>query len=274
MQTATQLPDDACAVRLGNVLLHSLEIEDLLSSDCQELKHVVTVHSEIFTYAHENPAFGAILQRSVNTIDGRIVHFLVSLLYPERKIKKLTGSNFIYDLVDYANRHGERVFLLGAEEASNRGAIEIFRKRYPDLALDGYAPRFCADIANAEWNDDILKRIAKFAPAHLVVCFGPPKQEMWISRNADQLFHLGVRCAYGLGGTLDFVSGTKKRAPKWMQAVGVEWLFRLLTERRRLGRTIKMFKMPYFALRFYRREVESPNNLTRPGFTSQTRVNP
>jgi N-acetylglucosaminyldiphosphoundecaprenol N-acetyl-beta-D-mannosaminyltransferase len=268
MQTSPQVSNDAFAVRLGNILLHSLDIDDLLSSHCQELKHVVTVHSEIFTYAHENPAFGAILKRSVNTIDGRIVHFLVSLLYSERKIKKLTGSNFIYDLVDYACRHGERLFLLGAEPASNRGAIEIFKKRCPELMLDGYAPPFCKDIGNTEWNQGILDRIAKFAPTHLVVCFGPPKQEMWISRNADKLFRLGVRCAYGLGGTLDFVSGTKRRAPKWMQAAGVEWLFRLFTERHRLGRTVKMFKMPYFALRFFRREVESPNNLMRSRLTS------
>lgn len=263
MPTSSPILDDACAVRLGNVMLQSLDINDLLSSQCPELKHVVTVHSEIFTYAHENPAFGEILKRSVNTIDGRIVHFLVSALYPERKIKKLTGSNFIYDLVDYACRHGERVFLLGAEPASNRGAVEIFRRRCPDLRLDGYAPPFCKDIGNAEWNEAILERIARFAPTHLVVCFGPPKQEMWISRNADELFRLGVRCAYGLGGTLDFVSGTKRRAPKWMQAAGVEWLYRLFTERNRLGRTVKMFKMPYFVLRFYRHEVESPNTLMR-----------
>jgi len=80
---------------------------------------------------------------------------------------------------------------------------------------------------------------------------------MWISQNANLLFRLGVRCAYGLGGTLDFVSGRKKRAPKWTQAVGIEWLYRLLTESGRLGRTAKMFKMPYFAIKYYKREVGS-----------------
>jgi N-acetylglucosaminyldiphosphoundecaprenol N-acetyl-beta-D-mannosaminyltransferase len=80
---------------------------------------------------------------------------------------------------------------------------------------------------------------------------------MWISQNANLLFRLGVRCAYGLGGTLDFVSGRKKRAPKWTQTVGVEWLYRALTESGRLSRTAKMFKMPYFALRYFSREVET-----------------
>jgi N-acetylglucosaminyldiphosphoundecaprenol N-acetyl-beta-D-mannosaminyltransferase len=247
---------DRCAVRLGKVLLHSLELDDLLSIDCAELKHVVTVHSEIFTYAHESAEFGRILKRTLNTIDGRILYLICSLLYPGNNVRKLTGSNFIYDLVDHAAKHGERVFLLGAEPVANQGAIDVFRAKYPHLMIDGYSPPFCSDLQKQEWNGEILRRIAQFNPAHLVVCFGPPKQERWISQNSDYLFRAGVRCAYGLGGTLDFVSGTKKRAPQWIQVVGAEWLFRLFTERKRWGRTAKMFKMPYFALKFYNREIE------------------
>jgi len=253
----SHLPNRACAVRLGKILLESEDIDDLLSNNSTELKHIVTVHSEIFVYAHENAAFEAILRRTVNTIDGRIVHFLCSLLYPGQRLQKRSGSDFIYNLADYAARRGEPVFLLGADVASNRGAIEVLRTRCSDLIVDGYSPSFCSNIQQQEWNEDILSRIASFRPTHLVVCFGPVKQEMWISHNADCLFRLGVRCAYGLGGTLDFVSGRKRRAPKWIQAVGAEWLFRLMSEqRRRLRRTAKMFKMPYFTFKFYNRELE------------------
>jgi N-acetylglucosaminyldiphosphoundecaprenol N-acetyl-beta-D-mannosaminyltransferase len=145
--------------------------------------------------------------------------------------------------------------LLGAEEQSNRGAIEALKARYPGLAIDGYSPPFCSDIEQPAWNEAILSRIASVRPTHLAVCFGPVKQEMWIAQNADNLFRLGVRCAIGLGGTLDFVSGRKRRAPKWIQAIGAEWLFRLITEPARLGRTAKMFKMPYFMSKFYNREI-------------------
>ena len=245
-----------CAVRLGKVLLHSVAVDELLSSNRRALKHVATVHSEMFVYAHENAAFEAILQRTTNTIDGRIVHFFCSLLYPGRNLQKLSGSDLIYDLAEYAARHGERVFLLGAEARSNQDAIEALKVRYPDLVIDGYSPSFCSNIQEQEWNEAILSRIASFRPTHLVVCFGPLKQEMWISQNTDSLFTLGVRCAYGLGGTLDFVSGTKRRAPKWAQAVGAEWLFRLICEpRQRFRRTLKMFKMPYFIFKYYNREV-------------------
>jgi len=258
MQTPSHFPTRACTVRLGRILLQSVGVDELLSSRSDELKHIVTVNSEIFVYAHEDAAFEAILKRTVNTIDGRIVHFLCSILYPGRQLKKRAGSDFIYNLPDYATRHGERLFLLGADGGSNRGTIEALKARCPDLEVDGYSPSFCSNIEEPEWNEDILSRIASFRPTHLVVCFGPVKQEMWISQNADRLFQLGVRCAYGLGGTLDFVSGRKRRAPKWIQTIGAEWLFRLMCEpRRRFRRTAKMFKMPYFTFKFYNHEVES-----------------
>lgn len=248
---------DACAVRFGKVLLHSMEMDQLLSSDNDKLKHVATVNAEIFAYAHENPAYEAILRHTVNTIDGRVIHHLCSLLYPGRGLRKTSGSDFIYNLTEHAAKRGERVFMLGAEADANRGAIDVLKAQFPELIVEGYSPPFSSNIQDQKWNEDILTRIADFRPTHLVVCFGPVKQEMWISQNANLLFRLGVRCAYGLGGTLDFVSGRKKRAPKWTQDMGVEWVFRLFTESGRLGRTGKMFKMPYFALRFYKHEVEN-----------------
>jgi N-acetylglucosaminyldiphosphoundecaprenol N-acetyl-beta-D-mannosaminyltransferase len=268
--TSSQLPGDACAVRLGKILLQSMNIDELLSNNGNGLKHIATVNAEIFTYAHENPAFEAILRRTVNTIDGRIVHFLCSLLYPGRKLRKLSGSDFIYNLADHAAKRGERIFLLGAEAEANRGTIEVLKARCPELSVDGYSPAFCSNIQEQSWNEDILSRVASFRPAHLVVCFGPIKQEMWVQQNANYLFGLGVRCAYGLGGTLDFVSGRKKRAPKWIQRAGVEWLFRLMTEQGRIGRTAKMFKMPYFAVRFYKREVDLSKNPGASTLGSQT----
>jgi N-acetylglucosaminyldiphosphoundecaprenol N-acetyl-beta-D-mannosaminyltransferase len=259
---------EPCAVRLGRIRLQSVDLESLLSNSGSELKHVVTVHSEIFVCAHEDPAFEAILKRTVNTIDGRIIQFWCSLLYPGRNLQKRSGSDFIYDLSDHASKRGERIFLLGADAESNQGTIKVLKQRCPDLAVEGYSPAFCGNIQQQEWNEDILDRIARFRPTHLVVCFGPVKQEMWISQNAGYLFQLGVRCAYGLGGTLDFVSGRKKRAPKWIQAAGAEWLFRLFTEPQRIGRTAKMFKMPYYACRYHKREVELLSGAETTSFSS------
>ena len=100
----------------------------------------------------------------------------------------------------------------------------------------------------------ILERIEKHRPHHLGVCFGPGKQEFWIEENAERLSQLGVRCAYGLGGTIDFLSGSLLRAPQWVQLAGAEWLFRFICEpRRRFRRTLIQFKMPLYAAKTARK---------------------
>lgn len=252
----SEIVPGGCEVRLGKLALRSMEMETLLSTDTDQLKHVVTVHAEIFTYAHENPVFEEVLKHTVNTIDGRVIWQVCSLIYPGWPLRKMSGSDFIYNLADHAAKHGDRVFLLGAESEANRLSAEILKTKFPTLIVEGYSPPFTRNIQDQGWNQEILGRVADFRPAHLVVCFGPPKQEMWIAQNADLLFHMGVRCAYGLGGTLDFVSGQKKRAPLWTQKIGFEWLYRLITEKGRGKRTAKMFKMPYFAFRYYKREAQ------------------
>ena len=251
-------------LRCGKVLLHSLPTIDLCGSQTERLKHVVTVNAEIFAYAHENREMERILAQTVNTIDGRILQWVCNLLYPSWKIRRLPGSDFIYELAQYSTARSEGLFLLGASAESNRLAVEALRAGFRGLNVAGYAPPFCSDIQRPDWNRAIFQQIEKFRPTHLVVCFGPVKQETWISQNAESLFSMGVRCAYGLGGTLDFVAGTKKRAPKWIQTVGAEWLFRFFCEpRQRFFRTLTMFKMPYFAARTRCREIRliAPVNL-------------
>jgi N-acetylglucosaminyldiphosphoundecaprenol N-acetyl-beta-D-mannosaminyltransferase len=237
-------------VPCGHLTLYSLALDDLFCSDTPDFKHVVTVNSEIFTYAHELPELERILSGTINTIDGRVLQWICRWNHPHCSLKKLSGADFIYPLAEYCARRHERLFLLGASEESNRRAIAAFRARWPELPIAGFAPAFSSDINAPDWNGSVLQRIAAFSPTHLVVCFGPVKQEMWISHNSEQLSSLGVRCAYGLGGSLDFVAGMKKRAPRSIQFVGLEWLFRLLCEpRQRFSRTLKMFRMLRLASR-------------------------
>jgi len=237
-------------VPCGHLTLYSLALDDLFRSETPDFKHVVTVNSEIFTYAHELPELERILSGTINTIDGRVLQWVCRWNNPYCSLEKLSGSDFIYRLAEYCARHGERLFLLGASQESNRRAVAAFHARWPDLPIAGFAPPFSSDIHAADWNGSILEQITAFSPTHLVVCFGPVKQEMWISRNSEQLSSMGVCCAYGLGGSLDFVAGMKRRAPRSLQFVGLEWLFRLLCEpRQRFGRTLKMFRMLRLASR-------------------------
>jgi N-acetylglucosaminyldiphosphoundecaprenol N-acetyl-beta-D-mannosaminyltransferase len=149
------------------------------------------------------------------------------------------------------------MFLLGATEKANNRAVAALQTQFPGINVSGVAPPWRAGQLDYSRNERILEQIRKVCPQHLVVCFGPIMQETWIHDNSMKLQELGVKCAYGLGGTIDVVAGLRRRAPKWVQFVGAEWLFRLICDpRARLFRTLGMFRMPIYAA-VTRREIHA-----------------
>lgn len=198
--------------------------------------------------AHEDEPLKRLLADTLNTVDGRVLQWICKLLYPRRQIVLLKGANFIDDLAAFCESRAEKLFLLGSDGKANAGAVAALNNLYPRLQVAGFGPSLSQSPFNSPCREEILNRIQEFHPHHLGVCFGPGKQEFWIDQNREQLAGGGVRCAYGLGGTIDFLAGTRPRAPAWMQYSGMEWLFRLLSEpRARCYRTLIQFKMPWYA---------------------------
>jgi exopolysaccharide biosynthesis WecB/TagA/CpsF family protein len=244
---------DGHNLRCGRLRLFSVPLEYLFAPSPNELKIVVPTNAEVYVLAHEDRRFAEILTQTVNTIDGRVLQGICKLLYPQHKITRQNGSNFIYDLAEHCRNHSERLFLLGASEKANVLAAKRLQETFPGLQVSGFSPPLQRHPFPKDWNDAILKQIEGFAPHHVGVSFGPKKQEFWIYENASRLARLGVRCAYGLGGTMDFLSGVKPRAPKWIEFIGAEWLFRLACEpKARFRRTLTMFRMPFYAAKTVR----------------------
>ena len=232
----------------GGLQLASLSADELFAGRKDGgFLQIVPVNAEVFVMAHQDPALGCLLRRTVNTVDGRVLQWLCSVLYRGHAIELLKGADFILDLAAHCQRGRQRLFLLGASEESNAGAVAVLRSRFPGLQVCGFGPPMSLSPFAAPGLDQIHERIRRFRPDHLGVCFGPAKQEFWIAQNAAALEEFGVRCAYGLGGTIDFLSGSRPRAPRWMQYAGMEWLFRFLSEpRARFRRTLIQFKMPFY----------------------------
>lgn len=252
---------DSLVIKCDNLQFCSASSEVIFGGEPRWFKHIVTVNAEIFVSAHENPDFMRILYGTTNTIDGRVLELLCRVLCLEPRIRRLAGADMIYDLAGYCQRYSERLFLLGSTSDSLEKALAILRVERPSLQIAGFSPPMSDYPFPESMNLDILDRIAAFKPVHLVVCFGPVKQERWIHDNSSFLAQLGVRRAYGLGGTIDFVSSKRKRAPKVFQQMGIEWLFRLASEpRARFKRTLTMFRMPYYLIRA-KREVYEANHL-------------
>ena len=144
--------------------------------------------------------------------------------------ERVTGSGMIPQLLALAEEQGWKVFFLGGTEQSVALAAEKTRAKHPRLKLVGaFSPPFkpLLEMDHA----DLLRRIREVRPDILLVAFGCPKQEKWINMNYRET---GVPFSIGVGATIDFLAGTFKRAPGWMQKTGTEWIFRMLQEPKRL----------------------------------------
>jgi N-acetylglucosaminyldiphosphoundecaprenol N-acetyl-beta-D-mannosaminyltransferase len=143
--------------------------------------------------------------------------------------EKLSGADIIYDFCEYAKKNNLRLFFLGGKKESNEMSVKIIREKY-HVEVDGFSPEFEDYPFSDNFNEGCIGRIKKFNPEILFVGFGAPKQEYWIDDNKDFLSEIGVRYAIGCGGTFDFVSGNIKRAPFFIQKIGLEGVYRFFQE--------------------------------------------
>lgn len=157
----------------------------------------------------------------------------ISKLYGTPIKEKISGSDLFPLLCQRAAQKGYKMFFLGAAEGVAAKAAENLTAKYPGLQVVGtYSPPFGFE----KNNDELVKiydMIKNAQPHILVVGLGCPKQEKFIYNHRDAL---GVPISLGLGASLDFEAGNIKRAPKWMSDHGLEWLYRAVSEPKRLAK--------------------------------------
>ena len=145
--------------------------------------------------------------------------------------EKISGSDLVPKLCEVSAKKGFKVFLLGGRPNAALKSAKNLKKKYSGLQIAGiYSPPFGFEKDKTE-NDTIIKMIVRSKPDILFIGLGAPKQEKWIYAHYKEL---NIPVSIGVGGTFDFVAGIVKRAPKWMQEVGLEWFFRFLQEPKRL----------------------------------------
>ncbi len=222
---------DILGVRITNVSLEEAVncIEEL--SKNKTFSYTVTPNVDVIVKLQRDILFRRIYQEADLVVaDG------VPLLWAARFLGtplkgRVNGTDLFERLVARAAKTGATVFLLGGEEGSAEQAADRLRKRHPDLQIAGwYCPPFGFEY-DTEENGKILRLIGDAQPTYLFVGLGSPKQEKWITEHAVATC---VRHAIGIGVSFSFVAGTIRRAPYWMQRSGLEWLWRLGAEPRRL----------------------------------------
>jgi len=137
----------------------------------------------------------------------------------------------VMPLMRRAAERGYRVYFLGGAEGVADLAKRKLEEALPGIQIVGTdASRI--DVNQPAHADEVAERIQRAAPDLVLVALGAPKQELWSFTRAERL---KPAVLLGVGASLDFVAGIQKRAPRWMSKVGLEWLYRLAQEPRRLA---------------------------------------
>jgi N-acetylglucosaminyldiphosphoundecaprenol N-acetyl-beta-D-mannosaminyltransferase len=159
------------------------------------------------------------------------------------RLKRLTGIDLMLKLCQLAAEKGWRVFLLGARDRVAEKAARQLRRRLgqQDSGFKILAASGPADIERASQAEQkrLIAKINRFRPDLLLVAFGHGKQEKWIVNNLPRL---SVKVAMGVGGAFDYIVRPWKRAPRLMQKLGLEWLWRLILEPWRIKRQLALVR--------------------------------
>ena len=153
-------------------------------------------------------------------------------LHGHAHVERVYGPDLMLAVCEQSLSKGYRHFFYGGGEGVPTLLTTNLRRRFPSLqVVGGYSPPF-RPLSGAE-NEQIVDAINEAAPDIVWIGLSTPKQERWM---AEHLGRLAAPVLIGVGAAFDFHSGLKKQAPRWMQRSGLEWLFRLATEPRRLWR--------------------------------------
>lgn len=157
----------------------------------------------------------------------------IAKLYKTPIKEKISGSDLFPKVCELAAKNGYTMFFLGAAEGVAAKAAKNLEKKYKGLNVVGtYSPPFGFEKDEKEMNK-IIEMIHIAKPQILIVGLGCPKQEKFMYHNCEKL---NVPISFGLGASLDFEAENIKRAPEWMSDHGLEWLFRITQDPKRMAK--------------------------------------
>ncbi len=211
------------------------ELKKCVEEDIKNNKKsfIVAINPEKILKAREEEKLKDLLNSADYQIPDGIGVVYASKLKKGKIKSRITGIDCMEMLCREANDKGYKIFLYGAKKDIIKEAKKRLEEKFENIkivgAIDGYEKN----------NDKIIKEINKSKADIIFVALGSPKQENWILENKDKVC---IKIFQGVGGSFDVISGNIKRAPIWMQKIGLEWLYRLIKEPKRIFRQIKLVK--------------------------------
>lgn len=222
---------------IGGVRIDAMDFDDVVRSiieragEVRPNAYVVTPNAHHVVLLQNDVRFRKIYEQALLVVPDGVPLLWAAKILGQKLFGRVNGTDLLEVLCAKAAARGLRVFLLGGREGAADAAATILRNRHPALTICGtYCPRVGFE-SDPEENSKIVRTINESRADLLFVGLGAPKQEYWMFDNRDRL---DVRVSLGIGVSFEFIAGVVKRAPRWMQSAGLEWLYRLCSEPKRL----------------------------------------
>ena len=231
-------------VLLANILVDNITLIESLQKleefvESKKPKLIVTPNPEMIVAAQDDPELMQILNHADLKLPDGISMVIVSKIKGKPLKSRVTGIDFFMEACKLAAIKGWKIYLLGSAPGVVEKAAVNLKYQFPNLQIAGTHNGYFKD------DDEIVTRIKATRPDIIFAGLGAGKQEKWLAKN---LKGLGTGVGVGIGGSFDVVAGIKKRAPKWIQALYIEWLYRLLTEPQRWKRQLALPKFLWLTL--------------------------
>jgi N-acetylglucosaminyldiphosphoundecaprenol N-acetyl-beta-D-mannosaminyltransferase len=191
--------------------------------------HVVTPNSEMLVASCWNPMFRQVLIDADLHLPDSAGLLFAARLTGQKLPERVTGIDAVTAFCRGLDSHTP-VFLLGGWDGVADRAAQSLKEQNPNLTVVG---TFAGSPHESD-AQEIVRRINDSGAVILLVAYGAPQQDLWITRHLQDM--PSVRIAMGVGGTFDFLAGTRVRSPQFLQRLRLEWLWRLVQEPSRLGR--------------------------------------
>jgi exopolysaccharide biosynthesis WecB/TagA/CpsF family protein len=238
-------------IELFNIRIHNVDMSEAVErirawAIAKKRAFVVTPNVDHVVKLRSDPEFLEIYRKADLVLADGMPLVWVSKLAGKPLKEKVSGSDLFLELCEDAEKNGLSIFLLGsASKEIVEATAARLKEKHPGLKIAGaYSPSFGFE-KRPEENEAIENMINAAKPDMLFVGVGAPKQEKWISAHGSRI-EAGV--ALGVGASFDFVAGSVKRAPVWMQRSGLEWLFRVIMEPKRMFKRYFIDDFAFFGM--------------------------
>ena len=193
----------------------------------KQIHHTVVNAGKIVLMQTDNELEKSVFEADIINVDGQAVVWAANFLgqhLPER----VSGIDLMEELVKLSSNKGYKCFFLGATEEVVTELVDIYKKQYSDEIIAGHRNGYY----DKSQEENIANQIADSGANMLFVAITSPKKEIFLNTYKKQLQN--VNFIMGVGGSFDVIAGKVKRAPLWMQTIGMEWLYRVIQEPKRM----------------------------------------